>query len=311
LSSTVAAGIAINSAQTSVYAIFDDSTVKEYSVADNTLSRTFTLGFNGGVGGGLCLDQNEAVLYATGPGWELVPGTSDPVQMSSDADVNGFASIDLSTGTVTNIKTNEASDYAFNGCVVDGNTVYMVQFQRGVGSYNIDTGAFAQTLPWSAELQTLQDGSGGDVKLAGDGLTLRNGTFYVSMWSFTFPSLQATSNSAIWACNPSCASDCCTKLNSDWASGLAAADIGVFDGQLLIPAPLDGDTGYVPFCEDDCEDGTTTVMTTTTTDDSEDDNADESEDDLPSVASDTCVSVPSWALASAVLAFLHTVHSHV
>jgi hypothetical protein len=258
LSTDVTAGLAINAAGTKLWAMQAGSKVTEWDVASNSLAATYTLGFDGGVGGGLCLDGTETTLYATGPGWEITP--QGQVQMDSASDVNGVASIDLSTGTVTNLKTNEPAEYAFNGCVVDGNTLYAVQFQRGVGCYDISTGTWTQTVDWSSELVALQDGSGGDPNLAGDGLTLNDGTFYVSMWNLANFGQATASNSAIWACDPSCTTSCCTKLEP---SAFAAADIGNFNGQLVIPEVLNGEVSYRPFAAG----GTTTggMMGSTTT----------------------------------------------
>jgi hypothetical protein len=307
LSTLVTAGLVLSKDKTTLYAAHAGKMVGVYSTDSWTLIGNFSLEFEPGLGGGLCLNEDDTMLFVTAPGYTMDAGAlmfgNEPIEITTPEE-NGFAIISLTsktTGDIVTMFTGDAENRAFNGCVVVGTDVFLVQFQKGVAKFDPYTYEFTNTVSWSHELAALQDGFLGGPKLAGDGLTFHDGLFYVSCWSMVmnFGQTQPAANSGIWACDPDCESEysvvesCCAKVTSSLGD-YAAADIGIFvmgdwaeadiEHKLVMPEVLSSSVGtvsvrsleeeYMKYMPDD--DTTTMAM-----------------------PDDKCMSVPSSALAAA------------
>jgi hypothetical protein len=231
---TMTAGLALTAAKTTLFAAHrTGKMVTQYTVSDSGLTKVkdFNPGFEPN---GLCLSEDESKLYVAAHGWFLNSAAmmqgNDPVMKDPQGDGGGFAVITLATDGVQTIFTNDPDNRAPNGCVVQGDYVYMITFQGGVASYKISDGTIVNTVPWSESLKTLQTGT---PKLAGDGITYANGKFYVSLWSMKLAAggAGAATGSAIFECDPS--GTTCTSF-----SEMAAADIETFDNKIVAPQIL-------------------------------------------------------------------------
>jgi poly(3-hydroxybutyrate) depolymerase len=243
---TMTAGLALTGNKTTLFAAHrTGKMVTQYTVGDSGLTkvRDFNAGFEPN---GLCLSEDDSKLYVAAHGWHLNTAAmsqgNDPVMKDPTGDGGGFAVITLATGDVQTIFTNN-SMVSPNGCVVQGDYVYMITFQGGVASYKISDGTIVNMTSWSNNFINLQTGS---PKLAGDGIAYANGKFYISLWSMMMVSGQGVApatGSSIIECDPSGMAFC--KPFSE----MAAADIEIFDNKIVAPQILASKVSSIPIIE--------------------------------------------------------------
>jgi cell division septation protein DedD len=244
---TMTAGLALTAAKTTLFAAHRTGMkVTQYTVGDSglTMVKDFNPGFEPN---GLCLSEDESKLYVAAHGWfintQAMMQGNEPVMKNPGGDGGGFAVITLATGDVQTVFTNDPDNRAPNGCVVQGDYVYMITFQGGVASYKISDGTIVNMTSWSNNFINLQTGS---PKLAGDGIAYANGKFYISLWSMMMVPGQGVApatGSSIIECDPSGMAFC--KPFSE----MAAADIEIFDNKIVAPQILASKVSSIPIIE--------------------------------------------------------------
>lgn len=203
-------GLEITSDQTMVYAA-RESYVEAFSLNSTGLYSVKSWPLpQGNSPNGICLSDDDNVLYVTDAGYSMnttgiYPGPTRGGVWAIDSDDN-----------LLQIMDNSAKSYSPNGCVVVQDVVYFASFTHGVHSYDVDTDAWTVTVAWSDQIKDIQEMEG----LAGDGISVLYDKFYVSTWK---QNTSTTSIGRIYECSVG-SGDTCASL-----AEIPAADIDLKD----------------------------------------------------------------------------------
>jgi len=283
----VTKGLALTRDQQTLFAAHDNVVTKYTVIADGDgLINPFEYVMPFGMPNGVCLNDAESILYVTDPGWTVgMSGcTKDTVS------TGGLAKVDLGTGVVTTIFTNQADTYSPNGCTVQDELVYFAMAQHGVGIYDTSAEDFASgmtaTAPWSRNVEDTQKFDA----QCGDGVAFHDDKIYISSWKATGVS---DTDGNIYQCDLS-AGACAL-----W-SQVGPADIDVFGDKLLAPNLMSGEVIIMDLgaeVEDDSGDNPS--------DDSGEDDSGDNTTDGSSRASPTTAAATVFLALALGLRWLH------
>mmetsp|Transcript_32876 Transcript_32876/g.37411 ORF Transcript_32876/g.37411 Transcript_32876/m.37411 type:complete len:369 (+) Transcript_32876:85-1191(+) len=140
----------------------------------------------------ICMNDDNTKAYVTIPGWNA--GKWEPSGTGS-----GLLEIDMATDTASVLFWNESSVFP-NGCDVEGDLVYLGNFNYPLATYNTQTGVVDTSIAWASGLG-FPAGQGMTGNVIADGIVAYKGDLFVGMAKLAFPEGSApTGTGNLWQC---------------------------------------------------------------------------------------------------------------
>jgi len=140
----------------------------------------------------ICVNDDNTKAYVTVPGWNAknwVPSGTG----------SGLLEIDMATDTASVLLWNESSVFP-NGCDVEGDTVYLGNFNYPLATYNTESGMVDTSVAWASGLG-FPAGQGMTGNVIADGVVAYDGDLFVGMAKLAFPDDGAPTGSGnLWQC---------------------------------------------------------------------------------------------------------------
>ncbi|CAB9521118.1 expressed unknown protein [Seminavis robusta] len=165
-------GLAMNGAGDTIWAAHDGA-VAELEFVDQAqsslrLKQLYNTSDYIAAPNGLCLSDDESTMFVT-----------DPL-------ANALLQIDFGDNNPTMTLVFRRQGLSPNGCVVQGNTVWMVhRTVAGITKYDISKSEVGNTEPFSLDTIVALTSTAQGPPSFGDGIVFWNGKLYVSVWEFS------------------------------------------------------------------------------------------------------------------------------